>query len=297
MKPVLALIEEVKVLLSSSMCTISVLMQQYHAFTALSLLSSLGQSAAAAEDGGDGEGGERTREQGEVPASGGLRAPRLRLLHVLQVQGTLSAQLSVGAHAPGGSTATHLWDCMTLRRSRTLVARSPATRELSRTVRAPIPTSPTRPFSLNDRLQIRSEDAAMRVLLGHGHRELQDSRQGVHRVQVPLLLQPRDLLLRRQGPFLHPVPRQGRPVRRVQSGNSPLYIFSFFFCTEINYVQWRTLKVAYQCAGPGKCPLGGTHKPNGEECSLGCAMVSFSLSGYMIANIANSAELNKLDSN
>eukprot|EP00760_Papus_ankaliazontas_P010676 PhM_4_TR14404/c0_g1_i1/m.20587/K10693/MYCBP2, PAM; E3 ubiquitin-protein ligase MYCBP2 len=28
----------------------------------------------------------------------------------------------------------------------------------------------------------------------------------------------------------------------------------------------------YACEGPGKCPLGGTHAPNGTECSLGCAM-------------------------
>jgi hypothetical protein len=42
----------------------------------------------------------------------------------------------------------------------------------------------------------------------------------------------------------------------------------------VDFSGWKTKKDAPMkaCTGPGKCPLGGTHKPNGEESPLGCAM-------------------------
>lgn len=31
-------------------------------------------------------------------------------------------------------------------------------------------------------------------------------------------------------------------------------------------------KMNQACPGPQKCPLGVAHKPNGQECALGCAV-------------------------
>jgi hypothetical protein len=44
--------------------------------------------------------------------------------------------------------------------------------------------------------------------------------------------------------------------------------------TFVDFNGWKTKKDAPMtaCAGPGRCPIGGTHKPNGEESPLGCAM-------------------------
>jgi len=39
----------------------------------------------------------------------------------------------------------------------------------------------------------------------------------------------------------------------------------------VEFSGWKTLKECKQCKGPDSCPLGRPHKPNGQECSLGCA--------------------------
>ena len=44
--------------------------------------------------------------------------------------------------------------------------------------------------------------------------------------------------------------------------------------TYVDFSGWKTKPGSHipKCKGPSKCPLGGTHKPNGEEAALGCAM-------------------------